>query len=51
MKIKFQFPGLSGYVIVDGDKITCHGADKDAKYMKKLVEIAKDFVERWRNNG
>jgi len=50
MKIKIQFPGLKGYVIIDGDKITCHNADENLKYMKRLVEIAKDFRERW-NDG
>ena len=46
----FSFPGLKGYVYADveNNKLVCHDADPELKYMKLLHEIAKEWLDAWR---
>lgn len=41
----FKIPDLKGYVKYENGEFSTHEADSSLRYMKLLMEIAKEWVE------
>lgn len=43
----FKIPNLKGYIKYENGKFTTHNTDPDLRYMKLLMEIAKEWIDLW----